>query len=294
VDFVALSFVRTADDVRSLRQVMEQRWGKGAIRPIIAKIEKPQAIMHIEDIIEAADGVMVARGDLGVEMPPEEVPVLQKRIIRLCNDAGKPVIVATQMLESMIGNPTPTRAEANDVANAVIDGADAVMLSGETSVGKFPVEAVAMMNRVALTAEASGLSPRFVESMHPLCRGQIQEALGRAACVLAEEMKAAAVVAVTRTGATARVVARYRPSPPIVAVTASEQTVRALSLVWGIRGFVLQNTDREVNTALLNIERQLVEGGFVQKGEAVVLLAGQSFFDGRATNILRVEKVVGE
>jgi len=291
VDFVALSFVRSAEDIAQLRAAIAARGVVHRVQ-VIAKIEKPQAVDAIDSIIAASDGIMIARGDLGVELPPEDVPILQKRIIRKCNDAGKPVIIATQMLESMIASPTPTRAEANDVANAVLDGGDAVMLSGETSVGKYPLEAVQIMNRIigrAETAHNPGRRgpervSRAVENRH--------DALGRAACVLAEQMFAAAIVSVTRSGQTARVLARYRPDPPIIAITDSAKALRMLSLVWGVHGGVIGDLNDDSDKALQKIQEHLLQAGLVQHGEYVVLLAGQPFFARGSTNFIKVEQVV--
>ncbi len=291
IDFVALSFVRTADDIRSLRAAVVERIGEGKSLPIIAKIEKPQAVTNIDAIIGEADGIMVARGDLGVELPPEDVPVIQKMIIKKCNSAGKPVIIATQMLESMITSAAPTRAEASDVANAVIDGGDALMLSGETSVGKYPIEAVQIMERIIERVEAEHIAPAHalertfggVESRH--------DALARAACVLAEQMEAAAIVAVTRSGETARVVARYRPRPRIIAVTGEASILRRLGLVWGIRGMVVEGLNNDSDSALQRIQECLVSSGLVQRGQYVVLLAGQPFLAQGSTNFIKVEKV---
>jgi pyruvate kinase len=291
VDYIALSFVRSAFDIRDLRKAIATR-APGVSIPIIAKMEKPQAIQNADAIIQEADGVMVARGDLGVEMPPEEVPMLQKQIIRKCNEAGKPVIVATQMLESMIGNPRPTRAEASDVANAVVDGCDAVMLSGETSVGKYPVEAVQIMDRIIMKAETvlrdrPAAAPRLQE----MIPGDQHDALGRAACLLAEQMRAAAIVAVTRSGQTARVLARYRPDPPILAITDSDKTLRALTLVWGIQGMVASSLSTDSDKALAEIRQMLADSGWVKRGENVVLLAGHPFFARGSTNMIKVERI---
>jgi len=289
VDYVALSFVRSEGDIRELRQAIRQRSTGNESPQVIAKIEKPQAVANLDAIIADADGVMVARGDLGVELPPEEVPVLQKRITRKCHAAGKPVIIATQMLESMIQNPAPTRAETSDVANAVVDGTDAVMLSGETSVGKYPLETVEIMQRIILTVEAdrSGRSPggaqSAVENRH--------DALGRAACVLAEQMKAAAIVTVTHSGQTARALARYRPDIPIIAVTDNDRTLRQLTVVWGVRGLVVDNLGVDSDKALESIQERLVASGSVRRGEYVVLLAGQPFFARGSTNFIKVEKI---
>jgi len=290
VDFVALSFVRIAKDIHDLRAHISH-FGRGRHVPVIAKIEKPEAVVCIDSIIASADGIMIARGDLGVEMPLEDVPVLQKRIVAQCNAAGKPVIIATQMLESMIRSPMPTRAEANDVANAVMDGGDAVMLSGETSVGKYPLEAVRMMNRIILRAETD--RPHGVRDLD-ICTAAVtdrHEALGEAACMLAQHMRAAAIVVVTRSGQTARVLARYRPAPPIVAVAADEKTLRLLSLVWGVHGFVIADLDVDSDKALLRIQEKCIEGGWVIPGEYVVLLAGQPFLARGSTNFIKVEKI---
>ena len=291
VDYAALSFVRTSGDIRDLREVMAGFTDKGRVPPIIAKIEKPQAVSGIDQIIGEADGIMIARGDLGVEMPPEDVPVLQKMIIRKCNQAGKPVIVATQMLESMIGKPTPTRAEASDVANAVLDGGDAVMLSGETSVGKYPLEAVQIMDKIIRKAEAGYAGGiRVTERSHASVENRL-DALGRAACVLAEQMNAAAIVAVTRSGQTAKVISRYRPRPRIIAITDRPGILRRLNLFWGVQGVVIDRLADDSDVALHDIQERLVDTNMVQRGEYVVVLAGQPFFAQGSTNFIKVERV---
>jgi pyruvate kinase len=291
VDYTALSFVRSADDVRALRQAIAGLPGGGGYHPIIAKIEKPQALRNIASIIEEADGIMVARGDLGVEVPPEEVPLHQKSIINKCIRAGKPVIVATQMFESMITNPTPTRAEASDVANAVLDGADAVMLSGETSVGAYPVEAVAMMTRIINNIETHAATTRMDERWIANEDHESQSALGRAACVLAAQIGAAAIVAVTQTGSTARIVARYRPRTPIVAVTTSPSTLRRLNLVWGIHAVLAEKAEKDSDATLRTVEATLLEEGILHSGDPYVLIAGQPLFAGGGTNMIKVEKM---
>ena len=275
VDFVALSFVRTA-----------------GLRPrIIAKIEKPQAIANIDEIISATDGVMVARGDLGVELPAEDVPILQKMIVARCNGAGKPVIIATQMLESMVSSPTPTRAEVSDVANAVLDGGDAVMLSGETSVGKYPVETVRIMARIIRKVESESQGRRHLIMESRTTVENRHDALGRSACVLADQMRAAAIVTVTNSGQTARVIARYRPDPPIIAVTDSARTLRSLGLVWGVRGLIIENLGDDSDSALARVQERLTASGLVKRGEYIVLLAGQPFFARGSTNFIKVEKI---
>lgn len=291
VDYVALSFVRTADDVRQLRAAIASRRPAGERPLVIAKIEKPQAIANIDEIIGASDGVMVARGDLGVELPAEDVPLLQKMIIARCNGAGKPVIIATQMLESMVGSPTPTRAEVSDVANAVLDGGDAVMLSGETSVGKYPVDTVRIMARIIRKVESEKQVKRHVTPEERANVESRHDALGRSACVLADQMRAAAIVTVTNSGQTARVIARYRPDPPIIAVTDSARTLRSLGLVWGVRGFVIEDLGDDSDRSLARVQERLLASGLVQRGEYIVLLAGQPFFARGSTNFIKVEKI---
>ncbi|MBI4535815.1 MAG: pyruvate kinase, partial [Ignavibacteriae bacterium] len=292
VDYIALSFVRTAEDIRSLRKVIVERIEKGRFLPIIAKIEKPQAVSNIDAIIAEADGIMVARGDLGVELPPEDVPMLQKKIIAKCNLVGKPVIIATQMLESMINSPTPTRAEANDVANGVVDGADAVMLSGETSVGKFPLEAVQIMDRIIKKVESEQLGPGRVFDSYPVGVQSRLDALARSACVLAEQVNAAAIVTVTHSGETARVVSRYRPHPRIIAITDRVKILRRLNLIWGIRGTVIEDLSDDSDQAVQRIKELLINSGMVMRGEYIVMLAGQPFFARGSTNFIEVEKVM--
>jgi len=291
VDYVALSFVRTADDVRHLRTAIAARKPLGQRPLIIAKIEKPQAIENIDEIIAAADGVMVARGDLGVELPAEDVPLLQKMIVARCNGAGKPVIIATQMLESMVGSPTPTRAEVSDVANAVLDGGDAVMLSGETSVGKYPVETVRIMERIIRKVESEKRGKRHVIHETRMTVENRHDALGRSACVLADQMRAAAIVAVTNSGQTARVLSRYRPDPPIIAITASARTLRSLGIVWGVRGLVIESLGDDSDSALAKVQESLVGAGLVKRGEYIVILAGQPYLARGSTNFIKVEKI---
>lgn len=291
IDYVALSFVRTAEDIRQLRREIIRRIEKSRFLPIVAKIEKPQAVANIDEIIAEADAIMIARGDLGVELPPEDVPMLQKKIIRKCNEAGKPVIIATQMLESMINSPTPTRAEANDVANGVVDGADAVMLSGETSVGRYPLEAVQIMDRIIRRVEAENLSVHRILDHPSKGVSSRHDALGRAACVLAEQMNAAAIVCVTHSGETARVVSRYRPRTRIIAITDRAKILRRLKLVWGVHGIVLESLAQDSDHAVRQIQEKLLSLGLIQRGEYMVLLAGQPFFARGSTNFIEVEKV---
>ena len=292
VDYVALSFVRAADDIRKLRNVITDRIENERFPPIIAKIEKPQAIDNIDAIIAEADGIMVARGDLGVEMPPEDVPMLQKMIIRKCNRIGKPVIIATQMLESMIHSPTPTRAEASDVANAVVDGGDALMLSGETSVGEYPIQAVQIMDRIIRKIESARVGPAHALDRELGVVDDRLDALGRSACVLAEQMNASAIVVVTHSGATAKVVSHYRPRPKIIAVTDQARILRQLSLVWGVYGIVIEDLNDDSDKALEKIQERLVTAGLVTKGEYVVMLAGLPFFARGSANFIKVERAI--
>jgi pyruvate kinase len=293
VDYVALSFVRTADDIRQLREVIIREVQRGIKVPIVAKIEKPEAVDAIDSIIEEADVIMVARGDLGVELPPEDVPPVQKMIVRKCNEAGKPVIVATQMLESMIENPRPTRAEANDVANAVLDGADCVMLSGETSVGKYAVDAVHTMDRIIRRAETLSQDrlaiTKWADSATPR---SVLDSVAQAACVLARQVNAKAIVPITHSGGTALKVSRYRPSARIVAVTGRERILRRLNLVWGVRGIVFPDIDQTTtDAAFRRIKDCLIEEGYVEKGDYVVFTAGLPLMSKGSTDTVRVEKV---
>ncbi|HHN94220.1 MAG TPA: pyruvate kinase, partial [Anaerolineae bacterium] len=286
VDFFALSFVRRAADVRELRQFL-----KGSPASIVAKIEKPEALLVFDAILAESDGVMVARGDLGVETPAEEVPFHQKRIIRACNQVGKPVITATQMLQTMIENPRPTRAEASDVANAILDGTDAVMLSGETAVGRYPVEAVETMARICANAEAHLPEGRLLyeESPH---HDTITEAISCAAVEIANEVHARAIITATMSGRTAQMVARHRPAVPIVAVTPNRTTLARMSLVWGVIPVQVgefATTDAMVTTMVQVARRE----GIVAWGDTVVLTAGIPFGGGGETNLLKVH-VVGE
>ncbi len=287
VDWVAMSFVRNAADMDPIRDRMGER---GLMAGLMAKIEKHEALDHLDSIISHADAVMVARGDLGIEVPLDQVPIIQKEVIRRCNKAGKPVVTATQMLESMITNPRPTRAEVSDIANAVLDGTDAVMLSGETAAGNYPQEAVAVMARVALRAEAAfDYEGRLAQSMHWECE-TISDAIAQATCGLAQDLGARAIITPTSTGHTAEMVAMHRPRVPIVAITENEATQRRLALVWGVypvrapRG---RNTDEVMRSAL----SQAQEAGFVEAGDRVIVTAGvPSGIPGR-TNLIKVEVV---
>jgi pyruvate kinase len=288
VDFFALSFVRRSADVRELRQFLK---GRGAGVSIIAKIEKPEALSDFDAILAEADGIMVARGDLGVETPAEEVPFHQKAIIRACNQAGKPVITATQMLQTMIEHAHPTRAEASDVANAILDGTDAVMLSGETAIGRYPVEAADMMATICANAEDHLPYGRMLHDESHV-HATITEAISCAAVEIASEVNARAIVTATMSGMTARMVARHRPSVPIVAVTPNPATLFRLALVWGVVSVQVAEfgtTDDMVEMMVQSAREQ----GSVAWGDPLVLTAGIPFGSGGETNMLKVH-VVGE
>jgi pyruvate kinase len=296
VDYVAMSFVRRAEDVRDAKALVRSM---GEATPVISKIEKPQAIDNLETILAASDGVMVARGDLGVEIGTEDVPIVQKRIIAMANAAGKVVITATQMLESMIENPRPTRAEASDVANAILDGTDAIMLSGESAVGKFPVETVETMARIANYTEEHGMGairPRRADARRgdmpqgPAGPGTpVTRSLTRVAVSVAEELGCKLILAFTESGITARLVAGHRPRVPVVAVTHDDRVYRQLALWWGIvplKSEFVENTD----DLLAAGEERLKARGLAQKGDTILMLSGHSMA-AAATNMLRVHTV---
>ena len=284
VDFIALSFVRSAADVEDVRAIMKE---EGVFLPVIAKIEKPQAIANIEDIVDAFDGFMVARGDLGVECPLEDVPFLQKQVIEVARRHAKPVIVATQMLESMISAPRPTRAEASDVANAVLDGADAVMLSGETSVGEFPIETVQTMARIIESTEDHGLARMAAIDWQPRTRGGV---IAKAANEVAERIGAKYLVAFTQSGDSARRLSRYRGHIPTLAFTPVPVVRSQLALSWGVETFLgepVEHTDemvRQVDEALLRVGR-------CEEGDLVVVVAGSPPGIPGSTNALRIHRM---
>lgn len=290
VDYVALSFVRRGHDVAVLRDFIIENGPKGRKIPIIAKIEKAEAIANIDDILKETDAVMVARGDLGVELPTEDVPLLQKMIVRKCNELGKPVIIATQMLESMLYSPTPTRAEASDVANAVLDGADAVMLSGETSVGKYPIQAIEVMERIIRKTEdqvmqMNKFDPDWIPSTHEY------DPLSRSGCILADQLHAATMVVLTHSGSTAARVAKFRPHARIIAVTDREKIMRRLNLVWGIRGLIVEDLKKDTDATFKKIQEELLRGEWIERGDTIVMLAGIPLFEGHPTNTIKVDRV---
>ncbi len=288
VDWVAASYVRYADDLEPLRTVMRE---VGITVPLIAKIEKFEAVHGFEKILKVADGIMVARGDLGVEMPFDEVPIVQKRLIKACNRAGKPVITATQMLESMIDNPRPTRAEATDVANAILDGTDAVMLSGETAAGQYPLEAVRTMARIALRAEEAFFKDIDFAKRLQTPKG-VTEAVACATAEIATQLKASAILCATTSGSTARKVAQHRPIVPILAVTPDRATCNQLALSWGVTPFLIRavsDTDMMMKTTLAAAQKLKI----VNLGDRVVITAGVPVNNPGTTNLIKVH-IVGE
>jgi len=283
VDIVSLSFVRSADDIRELKQLLAQ---KNAQIPVLAKLEKPQAIANLDEIIDESDAIMVARGDLGVEMSPEKVPLIQKTIIRTCNQKGVPVITATQMLDSMIHNPRPTRAEASDVANAIIDGTDAVMLSGESAVGKYPVEAVKMLARIAEDVESEieyiNYPPSEIDDPH---------AIGEALNTINHVLDLQCIVTLTETGHTARLAAAERPSAPVVAITANPRIYRQLNLVWGVRPVLMEHLNGPIELLFQQIECCLLERQFAEAGDKILLMGGLPLHQAGSTNFLKLHTI---
>ena len=289
VDYVALSFVRSAADVDRLRGLMAER---GAAIPIMAKIEKHEAIANFDEILATSDAVMVARGDLGIEVAAEQVPLLQKMIVAKARSVGKPVVTATQMLDSMIRNPRPTRAEVNDVANAVLDGTDATMLSGETAAGTYPLEAVSTMARIAETADAA---LPYGDLMRKAAEDQMRtptDAIGQSACEMAFELDARAIIAFTESGYTARMVARHRPPAPIVAATPSETTLHRLALIWGVVPHLAPRYS-STDEMLQEVVDIAMKGGHAADGDLVVITAGLPLSASGRTNLLKLQ-VVGE
>ncbi|MCK4402162.1 MAG: pyruvate kinase [Dehalococcoidia bacterium] len=287
VDFVALSFVREAADVRQLRQFLQ---AKGADVPLIAKIEKHEAVGNIDEIIAEADGIMVARGDLGVEIPLKRVPLVQKELISKCNRVGKPVIVATQMLQSMIHSPFPTRAEVSDVANAILDGTDAIMLSGETAIGKYPEEATLMMRRIAIETEIALPYHRILSEKKETLIPQTDDAISYAACHIAEQLGAVGIIAYTTSGSTAQRVAKYRPKAPILAIAPKDSVRRKLALYWGVSPYQVPE--------YTSVEEMFEQGaqlairlGLAKRGDLVVVTAGVPLRVPGSTNMLKVQKI---
>jgi pyruvate kinase len=284
VDWVSLSFVRKAEDLRILKAFLAERGYPDL--PVLAKIEKPQAMQNLEEILSEANGIMVARGDLGVEMPPERVPMLQKQIIRRCNQLGIPVITATQMLESMIQNPRPTRAEASDVANAIVDGTDAVMLSGESAVGAYPVEAVTMMSRIAHDVERD---LKYVNN--PPVKTDVPHALSEALNAIDDILDLKAIVAFTSTGHSAMLAASERPRATVIAITPDERVYHRLNLVWGIEPLLIEQETDTFETVMAQAEVCLRERSLVESGDRVLVMGGIPMRQTGGTNFLKLHTV---
>nr|WP_206172988.1 pyruvate kinase [Acidilutibacter cellobiosedens] len=288
VDFIAASFIKKGKDVIEIRKILEQN-GNNNIE-IISKIESREAVENIDEIINVSDGIMVARGDLGVEIPTEEIPLIQKSIIRKCNLVGKPVITATQMLDSMIRNPRPTRAEATDVANAILDGTDAIMLSGETASGKYPIAAVKTMRRIAERIESS-LDYRQLFKVKSM-RNEITStnAISRATCATAEDLGASAIITATSSGYTARAVSKFRPKAPIIAATPSEKIMRKLSLIWGVYPVLSLRSVSTDEVIDLSIHCALKKG-YIKEGDLIIITAGIPAGVPGSTNLIKVHTV---
>ncbi len=283
VTYIAASFVRSAADVVEIRKVLAER---GARIPIIAKIENKEGVRNLEEIVASADGTMVARGDLGVEIPLPEVPIVQKQIIRTTVMNGKPVVTATQMLDSMQRNPVPTRAEVSDVANAILDGTSAVMLSGETAAGAFPVEAVRTMAAVAVRAEAALGQYGYLQNIRPEPSNVMTEAVAQAAITMANHLKAAAIITLTESGFTSRSISKYRPDCPILAITSSRDVVRKLAMNWGVTALLFEGERGDERMIQFGVASGR-EQGYIQRGDVVVATAGISRETG-STNLIKV------
>lgn len=287
MDFIAASFVQRAADVLAIRRVLEEN---DAQMDIFAKIENQEGVRNIDEIIKVADGIMVARGDLGVEIPAEEVPLVQKSIIGKCNHAGKPVITATQMLESMVNNPRPTRAEASDIANAIMDGTDVIMLSGETASGQYPIEAVKTMAKIAVrTEEALNYSTIF-QAKGLLSQTTTTDAISHATVQVAHELKASVIITATESGYTPRMVSKYRPQADIVAVTPHEKILRRMQILWGVNP-VLGPSSKDSDTMVHNSVQAALSTGLVKEGDLVVITAGVPVGTSGTTNMIRVHIV---
>ncbi|MEA3568888.1 pyruvate kinase [Paenibacillus phoenicis] len=288
IDFIAASFVRKASDVLEIRQLLEQH--NATHIQIISKIENQQGVDNLDEILEVSDGLMVARGDLGVEIPAEDLPLVQKRMIEKCNRVGKPVITATQMLDSMQRNPRPTRAEASDVANAIFDGTDAIMLSGETAAGKYPVESVLTMSRIAEKAESALEYREIFLKQSNAQQTTVTEAISQAVANSALELNAKAIITSTETGYTARMVSKYRPKAPIIAVTTEDQTLRRLALNWGVtpvKGDIASTTDEMFDKAM----KGGLDSGLVKEGDLVVITAGVPLGRSGSTNLVKIGQI---
>lgn len=287
VDFIALSYVRSRQDILAAKEFMRRL---GADIPIIAKIEKHEALSRLEEILDEADGLMVARGDLGVEIPLEQVPMVQKRIIAAANQAGKPVITATQMLLSMVTHSRPSRAEATDVANAILDGTDAVMLSEETAAGQFPVEAVKFLDRVSRVTEADFPHAAWLRDRALSGRQEIPAAVSYAACEMAQDLEAKAILTNTEYGGTARLISRFRPRTPIVGVTSRQDTWRRLSLSWGVFPLLIPPI-KDTDEMLRVVEAEALKAGMLNHGDRVIITTGTPIGTRGSTNLIKADVI---
>ena len=290
VDFIAASFVRRATDVLEIRQLLEEN--NGSHIQIIPKIENQEGVDNINEILEVSDGLMVARGDLGVEIPAEEVPLVQKDLIKKCNTLGKPVITATQMLDSMQRNPRPTRAEASDVANAIFDGTDAIMLSGETAAGQYPVEAVQTMHNIASRAEQALDHKELLSARSKDTEHNITDAIGQSVAHTALNLEVNAIITPTESGHTARMISKYRPKAPIIAATSNDHVLRRLALVWGVYPQLGQKAETTDEMLAIAVEES-VNSGLVSHGDLVVITAGVPVGEAGTTNLMKIH-VVGD
>lgn len=288
VDFLAASFVRKKEDVLEIRRILEEN--DGEYIQIIPKIENQEGIDNIDDVIKASDGLMVARGDLGVEVQPQEIPLVQKMLIKKCYLAGKPVITATQMLDSMMRNPRPTRAEVTDVANAIIDGTSAIMLSGETAAGKYPEEAVKMMTSIAQRVEQSLDYDRMLDESVSLLENTTTNSISKSACVVARDLGAAAIVAATTSGETARALSKYRSNTKIIAATPVEKTVRRMALSWGVEPLLIPNYENSDDLIDNSLDIAVKEGK-LEEGDLVIVTAGVPVGLSGATNMMKVQTI---
>lgn len=288
IDFIAVSFVRTADDVTIIRRILEQNDGQHV--QIISKIESQQGVDNIDEIIRVSDGIMVARGDLGVEVQTEQIPLIQKSLIRKCNIAGKPVITATQMLDSMMRNPRPTRAEVTDVANAILDGSTAIMLSGETAAGKYPVESVRMMYSIAVTTEESLNYPELLRLRSDMNELSTTNSIGKATCNTAQDLEATAIITATSSGFTSKAISKFRPKAPIIAATTTESVRRKLALEWGVYP-VLSKPSTSTDEVIDNSINSAIDNGYAQEGDLVIITAGIPVGLAGTTNMIKVHTI---
>jgi len=287
VDFIAISFVREPGDLLMAREIIN---GVGSEVPVIAKIERHEALARIDEIIKASDGIMVARGDLGVDVPFEEIGLIQKKIIRLCNMMGKPVITATQMLRSMVEKNRPTRAEITDITNAILDGTDAIMLSEETASGRYPVRSVGVMSRITNATEASDEFRDHVLTHRLKPSQNVSDVVGRAACDVAERLGAVAILAPTESGTMPRLISRYRPAPGVIALCTSQQVYRKLCLTWGVQPVMIEPID-DTDRLLQAAERVALEQGMIGVGDVMVITAGTSTGRSGGTDLIKVSVV---